>query len=50
MTVVYFDKDKLHFKLQLSMLCELSQNYQHFFEKNTISMLKQIVWETQKWH
>ena len=34
---------------KLSMFCALSKNYQHFL-KNNMSILKQIVWETQKLH
>ena len=41
---------ELHLKPKLSLFCVLSQNYQHTFEENNISILKQIVWETQKWH
>ena len=33
---------------KLSMFCELPQNYQHFFWKNNMSILKQIVCETNK--
>ena len=41
-------KEELHPKPKLSMFCLLSQNYQHFFLKNDMLTLKQIVWEMQK--
>ena len=41
-------KGELHLKPKLSMFCVLFQYYQHCFENDT-SILKQIVWETQKW-
>ena len=40
---------KLHPKPNWSIFCTLSQNYQHFL-KNNMCILKQIVWETHKWH
>ena len=40
----------LHPLLKISMFCVLSQNYQHFFMKSNICVIKQIVEGTQKWH
>ena len=36
---------QLHLRHRLSMFYTLSQNCQHFFEKQFISMMKQSVWE-----
>ena len=35
---------------QETMSCALFQNFKHFFPKSNMLILKQIVWETQKWH
>ena len=40
-----------HSKSKFSIFCALSQNYQHFLEKkNNVSILNQIVRETENWH
>ena len=36
-----------HLLPKISMFCGLSQNYQHFFQKNNACILKQIVQGTQ---
>ena len=38
----------VHPKPTISMFCALSQKDQEFWWKNYVSILKQIVWETQK--
>ena len=35
---------------QLSIFCALCQKYQHFFSKENMIILKQIIWETEKLH
>ena len=42
-------RGELHLRPKLSMFCAQFQNYQHCFVKLYFSIVKQIVWETQKW-
>ena len=49
-SIICIIKGELH-KPKSSIFCTISQNYQHFFEKQHYKQLgSEIVWETQKWH
>ena len=46
--IMYELKEEVHLKPKLNMFCAQTQTHQHFWGGEWC-ILKQIVWETQKW-